>query len=270
MKIYVLGPAGTFSHEAAMMMFPNEKVEFVPNFDKVFDALTKDESSVGVVPIENSLHGSVDEILDLLRESDVRIWKTQDLSIKHAFGSLDPKKVTKIASHSQALRQCRVWLKKHFPDAEHLQLSSTAAAVELAKTDPSVGAIASAKLLKSSGLSIMSEDIEGSTSLELSASANTTRFAVVSKKDPCPELARNSMMIVLHPSVDRPGLLHDLLVPFKIYDLNLSRIESRPAGTKFGDYIFFIDFQGSPGEPRTESALKDLRKIAAVEVLGQW
>lgn len=260
--IRTLGPAGTFSHEACEKIFPGKPVSFEPNFDALFGFLSEHPSDIGIVPIENSLHGSIDEILDLLRESTVRIWSTQDLSIKHAFGAKEPQLVRKIASHSQALRQCRKWLKEKYPQAEHLSVSSTASAAELAAKDPSVGAIASAAVLKKHGLTVISEDIEGD--------GNTTRFAVVSAEDPMPGKKRTHMMIVIQPKVDRPGLLHDLLVPFKVYDLNMTRIESRPAGTKFGDYVFFIDFQASPDEPKALQTLKDLRSIATVDVLGQW
>ncbi len=262
MTIHTLGPAGTFSHEATEKIFPGETIAFSQNFDALFTALEEHPTDIGVVPIENSLHGSIDEILDLLYESKVRIVRTYDLAIKHAFGAVDPKKVTKIASHSQALRQCRKWLKKNFPGAEHLSVVSTAAAAMLAKKDPTVGAIASAKNLKANGLTVMSEDIEGD--------GNTTRFAIVSVTDPFPEEVRTHMTVVLRPTGDRPGLLHALLTPFKIYDVNLSRIESRPSGERFGHYVFFLEFDGNPEDARTKKVLAELDSLASVTILGQW
>ncbi len=264
MNIYTLGPAGTFSHEAVQQIFPNEDVHFEPNFDSVFASLTKHPEAVGVVPIENSLHGSVDEILDLLRESDVKIWRMHEVAIRHSFGARNPEKVTKVASHSQALRQSRKWLREHYPKAEHLPTTSTAAAVKLAGSDDSVGAIASERLIRASGLKIVDTDIEGD--------ANTTRFAIVSVRDPFPGATRTRMSIALHPHPyeDRPGYLHMLITPFKIYDLNLSRIENRPTGKKLGDYNFFIDFVGSPDEPRVKKAMEELSKLAEIQILGVW
>ena len=248
MNIHTLGPAGTFSHEAAEAIFPKGKTVFNPNFDALFAALEKNPKDVGVVPIENSLHGSIDEILDLLYESKtVRIVRTHDVAIKHSFGALVPDKVTKVASHAQALRQCRLWLKKFYPNAEHIPVSSTAKAAELAATDPTVGAIASAKVLRSNGLKVVAEDTEGE--------GNTTRFAIVSASDPFPKLKRTRMTIVLRPTGDRPGLLHALLTPFKVYDVNLTRIESRPSGERFGHYVFYLDLEGSSSDARTKQVL---------------
>lgn len=264
MTIHTLGPAGTFSHEATMQIFPKERVAFSPNFDRLFDRLMETKGDIGVVPIENSLHGSIDEILDLLRETDVRVWRMHEVRIKHAFGCRDPKGVLKVASHPQALRQSKQWLKTHYPDAEHLPMSSTAAGVELAKSDPSVGAIASAPLIEQSGLTLVSQDIEGTN--------NTTRFGIVSVTDPFPEMKRTQMSIAIHPhpEEDRPGLLHQLLTPFKVYDVNLTRIENRPTGKRLGDYNFFVDFLGSPDDARTKKVLAELSLLADLRVLGEW
>ncbi|MDD5054757.1 MAG: prephenate dehydratase domain-containing protein [Candidatus Peribacteraceae bacterium] len=262
-KIHTLGPAGTFSHEAAEKIFPKGDVVFDPNFDALFSSLAAHPTDIGVVPIENSLHGSIDEVLDLLYESkDVRIIRTHDVAIVHAFGALDPKKVTKVASHPQALRQCRLWLKAHFPHAEHFPVSSTAKAADLAKGDPSFGAISSAKVLRKAGLKVIAENTEGE--------GNTTRFAIISAADHFPAFKRTRMTVVLNPSVDRPGLLHALLTPFKVYDINITRIESRPLGTKFGSYVFYLDFLGNSADPRTKKVMEELRELAEIKVLGEW
>lgn len=263
MIIHTLGPAGTFSHEATQTIFPDAEIRFAPNFDRVFDELMEATKDIGVVPIENSQHGSVDEILDLLRETDVRVWRMHEVRIKHSFGCLDPAKVTKVASHPQALRQSKKWLKKHYPDVIHLPMPSTAAAVELAASDPTVGAIASAKLVKQSGLTLVSEDVEGTD--------NTTRFGIVSVTDPFPDAKRTQMSIVIHPpKEDRPGLLHLMLTPFKVYDVNLTRIENRPTGKRLGDYNFFIDFIGSSDDARTQKVLGELKELAEIRILGEW
>ncbi len=264
MNVYTLGPAGTFSHEALLTIFPDVEPVFVPNFDRLFTGLMQERKSMGLVPVENSLHGSVDEILDLLRESDVRVWQMHEVRIRHAFGCKDPKAARKVASHPQALRQSRAWLKKYHPDVIHLPMPSTAAAVDLAENDDSVGAIASKNLIVRSGLSLESEDVEGSN--------NTTRFGIVSVTDPFPDAKRTHMNIAIHPreGEDRPGLLHRLLTPFKVYDVNLTRIENRPTGKRLGDYNFFIDFVGSHEDPRTQKVLTELHELADIRVLGQW
>ncbi len=100
MIVHTLGPAGTFSHEATEKLFPNEAIMFAPNFDALFTSLEQNPHDIGIVPIENSLHGSVDEILDLLFESSVRIVRTYDLAIKHAFGAKSGATIKKVSSHS--------------------------------------------------------------------------------------------------------------------------------------------------------------------------
>lgn len=264
MTIATLGPAGTFSHEATESIFPTQPVVFFPNFDALFDALGGNETWMGVVPLENSLHGSVHEILDLLRETSVRLWRAHELRIRHAFGARNPSRVSTVASHPQALRQSRTWLRKHYPNAFLLPTTSTAAAVDTALGDENVAAIASEKLLRASGLTIVSSDIEGTE--------NTTRFGIVAVSDPFPGSKRTRMSIALHPkkAQDQPGLLHRLLTPFKVYDINLTRIENRPTGVKLGDYNFFIDFEGAPDEARTKQVLSELQELADIRILGEW
>ncbi len=263
MMIHTLGPAGTSSYDAALELFPRSSIELAANFDALFQMLEAG-NAIGFVPIENSVHGSVDEVIDLLVESGLKMWKTFDVSIHCAFGALDGKKVTKIASHPQALVQCRPYLKKHYPKAEYFPVSSTAFAIELGLTDKTIGVIARASTMRERGLPVITPEIQ--------RKGNTTRFAIVSAKDPFPDSMRTHMSIALHPlpTEDRPGLLHQLLTPFKIYDINLTRIENRPTGKRLGDYIFFLDFIGSSEDGRTKKALAELSSLAAVQVLGEW
>lgn len=277
MNLLVLGPPGTFSHEAASLLYPDANISFANNFDALFETISSFDQNklsslkaktskltplIGLVPIENSLHGSVDEILDLLRETKVRLWKVDDIAIHHSFGAKHADAVTKIASHPQALRQCRKWIKEHYPQAEQLPFSSTAAAVEAAASDNSIGAIALKKTIEKHGLPVVHDDIEGAD--------NTTRFGIVALQDPFPDLVRTQMTIMFHPREDYPGLLHRLLTPFKIYDVNLTRIENRPIGSKIGDYFFYVDFMGNRNDTRTQKVLGELRELADVEVLGEW
>jgi prephenate dehydratase len=263
-SIYTLGPAHTFSSNAAQTIFPEAELSYAPNFDQLFDQLIEHPSAIGVVPIENSLHGSVDEILDLLRETEVRIWQMHEVRIHHSFGCLDPQRVTTIASHPQALKQCRSWIRKYYPNAELLPFSSTIAAASAAKNDPTIGAIASENALKAHEFPHQILTIEGEN--------NTTRFGVVSLFDPFPEMHRTHMSIAIHPKPeeDRPGLLHQLLTPFKVYDINLTRIENRPTGKRLGDYNFFLDFLGSPEDMRVQKVMEEIERLASVRVLGEW
>lgn len=262
MIIHTLGPAGTSSHDAAIELFPDTEIILAPNFDALFDTLQK-TGDKGFVPIENSLHGSVDEVLDLLIATDVKMWRTYDVSIHYAFGAMDPKKVTKIASHSQALAHCREYLHDAYPDTERFPVSSTAFAIELGLKDEAIGVIARESTMRKLGLPVIKKDVH--------RAGNTTRFAVVSKADPFPDRPKTQMSIVIHPpKQDRPGLLHLMLTPFKVYDVNLTRIENRPTGKKLGDYNFFIDFIGNALDARTVKVLGELKEIADIRILGEW
>lgn len=262
MHLITLGPLGTFSHEAATLAFPDAQIALANNFDQLFEQLQDNPALLGFVPIENSLHGSVDEILDLLRETKARLRRTYDVAIQHSFGALEVSKIKAVASHPQALRQCRKWLKKHHPTLEHMPMRSTAAAIDHALKDSSIAAIALAKSMMNANLPVIAEDIEGAD--------NTTRFGIVALIDPFPDLKRTQLMIMLHPHEDYPGLLHKLLTPFKIYDVNMTRIENRPVGSKLGDYFFYIDFLGRRNDPGVKKVMEELEQLAEVEVLGEW
>lgn len=263
MIIHTLGPAGTSSYDAALEFFPKSSIKLAANFDALFQMLEAG-NNIGFVPIENSLHGSVDEVIDLLVASDVKIWKTFDVAIHYAFGALDRRKVTKIASHPQAIAHCRPYLKKHYPHVEYFPVSSTAFAIELGLKDRTIGVIARQATMRARRLPVIRSEIQ--------RKGNTTRFAVISARDPFPTSKRTHMSIALHPlsAEDRPGLLHQLLTPFKVYDVNMTRIENRPTGKKLGDYNFFIDFLGHPNDARTKKVLAELTQFAEINILGEW
>lgn len=264
MKVVTLGPTGTFSHEAAKTIFSDAEIELAPNFDNLF-GLIESGSKIGFVPFENSLHGSVDEVLDLLVETEAKVWRTHDVSVHHALGARNPETISTIASHPQALAQCRKYLKEHYPNAERFPVSSTAYAIELAIEDPTVAAIAAKKSIEEGGLTVIEE--------QLQQNGNTTRFAVIAKEDPFPEDEKVQMGIVFQPTGDFPGLLHHILTPFKIYDINLTLIENRPTGEGFGHYQFYLHFEGTNDNPRIQQALNELReggKVKIVKELGEW
>jgi prephenate dehydratase len=262
MNLYTLGPAGTSSHDAAVELFPDAAITLMPNFDSLFETLQKN-NEIGFVPVENSLHGSVVEVLDLLLTTDLKMWRTYDVAIHYAFGGLNSKKISKIASHPQALAHCREYLHANYPLTERFPVSSTAYAIELGLKDETIGVIARESTMAQRNLPIIQKDVH--------RPGNTTRFAIIAKKDPFPDNPKTHMGILIHPPKDdRPGLLHLLLTPFKVYDVNLTRIENRPTGKKLGDYNFFVDFIGSPDDARTNKVLEELSQLAEIRILGEW
>jgi prephenate dehydratase len=259
--LWCLGPAGTSSYDGALELFPKATIKLSANFDALFEMLRR-TNGVGFVPIENSLHGSIDEVLDLLIATGVKIWRTYDVAIHYAFGAVDPKKISQVASHPQALAHCRQFLRKHYPLIEYFPVNSTAYAIELALKHSTIGAIGRVTTMRQRGLPVLHTEIQGK--------GNTTRFAIVATKNPFPNIKPRRMSIVLRPTGDRPGLLHDLLTPFKVYDVNLTRIESRPAGTRLGEYVFFVDLEGNASDARTKKVFEELRRFAEITVLGEW
>lgn len=260
-RIALLGPEGTFSHAMSKKLFPENEHVLCQNFERVFHAC-EHQGCLGVVPIENSLFGAVDEVLDLLINSPVRIWKTIDFPVHHAIGALDPSRVTTIASHPQALAQCRKYLKERYANAYRLPTMSSVQAIELALAQPHIAAIGSAKTMEKMGLSVLETDVQGT--------GNTTRFALVATDDPEPSFKRKSLSIRMELREDRPGILLESLAPFKEHGRNMSRIVSRPTGTGIGNYVFVIDFEGSLEEPDVQKLLNELNTVAIVRLLGQW
>ena len=264
MKIATLGPAGTFSHEAATTLFSDKEIELAPNFDVVFD-MVESGKHLGFVPFENSVQGSVHEVLDLLVERDAQIFRTYDVNIHHALGAQNADVVTTIASHPQALAQCRKYLHENYHNAERFPVSSTAYALDLAREDPTMAVIAPKQTIEEVGLELIDEDLQ--------ENGNMTRFAVIAKEDPFPDEERHFMGLVFHPIADRPGLLHHILVAFKIYDVNLTKIENRPTGKGIGDYHFYVHFEGDPHDARVQKCLEELNTIKEIEIvkmLGEW
>ena len=263
MNIITLGPIGTYSHEAAKSLFTDKEITFAPNFEILFDAVGSG-SHVGFVPFENSLHGSVVEVHDLIVETDVQVWQMHDVAIEHALGATNGDIVT-IASHSQAWAQCRRYLKEHYPNAERFPVSSTGYAIDLALADPTVAAIASKSAMEEAGLPVIVDQLE--------ENGNLTRFAVIANEDPFPDTERSEMGLVFHMTGDKPGLLHDILSPFKIYNVNLTKIENRPTGKGIGDYHFFLHLVGTLNDARTQQTLKEIEEMEGVEIvkiMGTW
>ncbi len=251
--IGTLGPEGTYSHRAALKL--TDSIKFYDDVPETAEAVLEGDVEAGIVPIENSIEGSVNATLDVLSKYDVYITGEILVGIKHALiGRESQFKV--VASHPQALAQCRDYIKSNYPGAELRSVSSTAEGVRMAREDPEIAAIAHPELA-GDGLDLLDsaiQDVEG----------NTTRFIRIQR-----EPARNGWKttIIVYPGEDRPGLLYDILGIFKEYGINLTRIESRPSKRELGDYVFHIDFVG--GEP--DEVLEELReKVEWVDYLGSY
>ncbi len=249
MRALTLGPAGTYSHRAALAVV--DDVSFSESVTAIVEAVADDEADRGVVPVENSIEGSVTESLDALAEYDVSVVHEVVSPIRHALLA-QGEEFEVVASHSQALAQCRDYLEATYPDAELEAVASTARGVEEARADPAVAAIGHPENADES-LEVLAEDIQD-------RSSNATRFVMVAPAEER-ELAGGKTSVVIYPSADYSGLLLELLEAFADRDINLTRIESRPSGTRLGDYLFHIDFAAGLYEERSQAALDEVESI---------
>ena len=267
--IAYLGPQGTYSDEAARLFAKKmgcENPEFVecPSFNEVHEAVDRGRCEFGVMPIENSLEGVVTATLDTLAfKGGVSIMGSTVLNIHHCLmvnpeSSLD--EVTTIASHPQALAQCRRWL-----DA-HLTVSSTAEGARKAAQDKTVAGISSKFAGQLFNCTIAEEGIEDHY-------GNQTRFVLIARQGHEPVLESDNMKTTLALSLnaDKPGSLLMILSELNYANVNLTMIQSRPTKQGLGDYLFFIDIEGTPANPAIKTALDCLRlKLREVKVLGSY
>lgn len=228
--IATLGPEGTYSHRAALKL--GGEVVFYDGVHEIAEAVVAGEVECGVVPIENSIEGSVNATLDVLSDYDVFITREIVVDVHHALLAAS-QEFGEIVSHPQALAQCRSYLKQNYPDADLRSVSSTAQGVEVARHED-VAAIAHPSLA-GSGVEVIAEDIQDKK-------ANSTRFVRLDTEPLDGDGPDTKTTVILYPGEDRPGLLYDILGVFKERGINLTRIESRPSKRELGDYVFHIDF----------------------------
>jgi len=250
MEVLTLGPAGTYSHRATKAVA--DEVAFTESVSAIVEAVASGEYDRGVVPVENSTDGSVIESLDAFAEYDVAIVRELITPIRHALLAQGPE-FDVVASHAQALAQCRNYLDENYPTATLEAVASTARGVERAREDPSVAGIAHPDNANNE-LQVLAEDIQDKSS-------NATRFVVLAPASQRSKAGSKSSFIV-YPNVDYPGLLLEMLEPFADRDINLTRVESRPSGERLGDYVFHIDISAGLYEERTREAVAEIGAIA--------
>ncbi len=266
-RVAYLGPAGTFSEQAALQFF-GSSIEQVPcvSIDEVFRATAAGSAEFGVVPIENSTEGMVSRSLDLMLNSPLHIVGETSFLVRHNLLRLSPSLdgIEVVYAHPQALAQCQDWLTTHLPHAERRAAASNAEGARLAAGNPTWAGIASERAGSEFGLHVVSHAIQDDA-------FNRTRFAVVclpqTLRAPAATGKDCVSMIVSVPN--QPGAVHDLLVPLKTHGVSMSRFESRPARSGQWDYYFYIDIQGHPSQPHVAAALKELQGLCAFyKVLG--
>jgi chorismate mutase/prephenate dehydratase len=268
-RVAYLGPAGTFSEQAAVTFF-GASIEHVActSFDEVFHAAAAGTADFGVVPVENSTEGVVTRSLDLLLQSPLHIVGEISLLVRHHLlrQSASLEGIEAVLAHPQALAQCQGWLSKHLPHAERRAVSSNAEGARLAATNPAWAGIASERAGTEFGLHLAAHAIQDDA-------FNRTRFAVVCLPQTlqAPQASGRDCVSLVVSVPNKPGAVHDILVPLKQHGVSMTRFESRPARSGQWDYFFYIDIQGHPSQPHVEAALADLRALCAFyKILGTY
>lgn len=268
-KIFYLGPAGTFTNLAAIQYFGMSSI-FVPQntIKEIFDEVERDRASFGVVPIENSLEGVVAHSIDMFFETDLKICGEVYIRVSHNLlnKSGDIKKIKKIYSHPHAIAQCRKFLSKKLKDIPIIEVESTAKAAALASHDENVGAIASKAAALIYDLQIVCSEIEDDLH-------NYTRFIILGHADqPMSENnLENSKTSLMFSVAHKAGSLYKALEIFAMYDINMSKIESRPSKRKPWDYMFFVDILGHSDMKKIKDAIAELtERVSFMKILGSY
>jgi len=264
LKIAYLGPEATFTHLAALKRFGSQ-VEYIAcnSIPDVFLEVEKGTADYGVVPIENSIEGAVSHTLDMFVDSDLKICAQIILDVSHNLLAKCPKNnIKRVYSNPQVFGQCRIWLQENLCNADIIEVSSTTRAAQIAAREKYSACIASLLAAKVYKLKVIAADIEDSPH-------NVTRFLVIGKSGV--GQTGHDKTSVLFSIKDRVGALHAMLLPFKKYQINLTKIESRPSKKKVWDYYFFVDLEGHQDNPRVKKALSELEiKCKFLRVLGSY
>ena len=264
LTVAYLGPPGTYTEAAAVKHFGHFARNRAQNsIDDVFREVESGAAHCGVVPVENSTEGMVNHTLDCFMASRLKICGEVELSINHAFMSLEKEDaITTVYSHEQSLAQCRRWLDRHYPNIARTPMVSNAEAARVAARTEGAAAIAGEMAAERYGLRVLAANIEDETD-------NKTRFLVIGNQNVGPSGKDKTSLLV--STRNESGALHRVLEPFRRHDVNLTRIETRPSRVSNWSYIFFIDFDGHEETGEIATLLEEVRTVATeVRSLGSY
>jgi len=271
------GERGAFSEEAALKYFAHDNIETVPyeTFKDVMRAVDDGKANYGVLPVENSQEGNIDEACDLLLDFDLCIVAEIKLRIVHCLighVGAEIQDIKKVYSHPQGLRQCRDFLNQY--DWDRIPAYNTAGSVRMIskRNDKTEAAIASERAAAIYQMKILKEGIENDIH-------NYTRFFALSRPDvgmrsltSSEEKEKKAMKSSIVFATDHvPGALYDCLGELARRDINMTKLESRPSRDKNWEYVFFVDFEGSLEEEKCRSAINEIKKKASfLKILGSY
>ena len=268
LKIGFLGPEGTFTQTAVFKHF-GHSVRALPfhSIDEVFQEVECGAADFGVVPIENSTEGSVNNTLDMFLTSPLKIAGEIELKIEqHLMGRMKGlDNIERICAHEQSLAQCRGWLREYLPHVELIGMSSNAAGARRARDEDGTAAIGPEVAADVYELEIMVKNVEDRPD-------NATRFLVVGRTLlSASGVDKTTILVSTNDTAGGAGVLHHLLQPLAEHGVNMTRIESRPSRRKNWDYVFFIDIEGHAEESPMREALENLEKNCSLfRVLGAY
>jgi len=273
-QVYYLGPPGTFGEQAALTYLGLAGLDLpatpLSSHDRVIEATEREAEALGVVAIENSLGGSVIEVMDaILSAQGLYVCGEIVVPIVHnliAAPGTKPEEITIVMSHPQALAQSHRFLQSNLPHARLDGALSTAAGLEEALRTPGAAAVASKRAAEVYGGEVIAASIQDEDN-------DKTRFFVLAHAD-APPTGDDKTSIAFNVA-DRPGSLVSVMRHLADRGLNLTRIESRPSREELGKYIFLIDFQGHRSEPPVQAAIEAMKADGAVllpagEALGSY
>ena len=274
MRIAFLGPAGTFTEDALREAVADRGFEplLTPTIHDAIVAVERGEAERALVPIENSIEGSVRTTLDTLafETKGVTIAGEHDYAVRAkllARRPLELEQISQVLSHPQPLAQCARFLRERLPAAERRSVASTAEAVRLvAEAEEPWAAIGARSAAELYGCTVLEEGIEDEAD-------NVTRFVWIAPAGTPPEEGETwkTSLVFSELGEDHPGALVEALREFSSRGINLSRIESRPLRQGLGRYMFFCDLEGAASDPAVAKAIEDLRvKASSVRVLGSY
>ncbi len=259
------GLPGSWTHTAARKFFgTTTDLRENATISRVFEAVTSGAAVYGVVPIENSTEGGVNQTVDELIASELHIRGEVVLEIAQCLlgHAKDLSMIERVASHPQGLAQCRRWLLQHLPHATQVASLSTTAAAQDAAGDPRVAAISSPLAAELNELPIIRRGIQDEVE-------NATRFVVIAREDGA--RSGNDKTSLVFSTAHERGALRQVLEVFDTAGLNLTRIESRPAPGKRWEYVFLTDLEGHREDDAVNRALVELRaRCSMVRVLGSF
>jgi prephenate dehydratase len=280
MKVGYLGPAGSFTHTAVRALYPDAVLKDYKSIPDTIDAVKNEETDAALVPLENTIEGSVNLTLDYLIHherlpiiKELTIPIRQHLLVHPLLKDSWQDKVKVIFSHPHAISQCHLFIREHMPHARVEYAGSTAAAAEYASSHPdeAVAAIANAGAAELYGLHTASNDINDYVN-------NHTRFVALGKNQgtSLAELKElkgtgSKTTVVITLPEDHSGALHQVLSAFAWRRLNLTKIESRPMKTGLGNYLFIIDISREMDDVLLPGAIKEIETLGCgVSILGSY